>query len=564
MHHFARLTTLATLASAIALAAGCMVGPNFHSPDGPMPAKWVGPTDTMTTAPASQAALVNWWTTFNDPTLISLVDRAVAANLDLKVAEARLRAARASRGIAASPLWPTANLAAGLTRAGAGGGEGGHIATAHSLFQVGLDASWEADIFGGIRRGVESADANVQAAVEGERNVLVTLSAEVALDYITLRGFQQRIVFAQKNLKFQKDSASITRQRLQAGFVSALDVANADAQVATTSAAIPLLESSARQTLYSLSILLAREPGALVEELSPTGLIPPPPPEIPITLPSELLRRRPDIRQAEAQAHAATALIGVATADLFPKFGMAASFGTSGNTFESLTDWVSRSWSFGPSMSWTLFDGGAIRSNIELQNALTQQALIVYRQAVLTALQDVENALIAYEKEHETRKQLEAAVDANQQAYDLSYKLYTEGQTDFLSVLITERSLSDSQDALVQSNQIISTDLVALYKALGGGWELPPEELAASATSPAAGAAPAAGTTPPAPAKPEATPPAKPEAPASPAAKPPAGTVPPPTPVPAPVKSPKVPDMPVIPASTPRPAPPAGGAEIEI
>jgi outer membrane protein, multidrug efflux system len=545
-------------------AGGCTVGPNFHAPQTSTAPGWSGPTDNMSTAPARQADLVHWWTTFQDPVLTALVGEAMETNLDLKLAASRVRAARASRGVTASAQWPSLTVGGGFTRAGSGGGEGGRAST-HSLFQVGLDASWEADIFGGIRRGVEAADADVQASVESQRNVLITVASEVALNYIDLRGVQQRLVHARENLGLQEHSADITRQRKLGGFVSGLDVANAEAQVATTRSQIPLLESSARQSIYTLSVLLGRDPAALVERLAPTGAIPPPPPEVPLAMPSELLRRRPDIRQAEAQIHSATARIGVATADLFPKVSLNASLGTSGNTLESLTDWASRNWSFGPSANWLILDGGGVRSGIELQNALQEQSIITYRQTVLIALQDVENALIAYSKEQENRKALVEAVAANKKAYDLSDKLYKEGQTDFLSVLIALRSLSDSEDALEQSTQIISTDLVALYKALGGGWDVPPDELplaqgpAAPAAAPAPGATPPAGAVPPAPAAPApgAAPAATPAPGSAPGAvAPPAGATPPPA-APAAKENGKT-----APATPPQPvAPPAGATQ---
>jgi len=457
------------------LAAGCMVGPNFQSPDTPVPDGWIGPTGQMSAAAEKQAALVHWWTTFEDPMLTSLVGRAVMANLDLKSAESRIRQARALRGIAFAGLFPTVTAGTSFSRSRSPGPAGSKaVVPTNNLYQIGLDASWEIDVFGGIRRGIEAADANVQASVEDRRDVLVTLAAEVALDYMDLRGFQQRVAIAQENLKNQKHNADLTRQRQKGGFQSALDVAQADAQVASTAAVIPLLEASAQQSIYSLSVLMAREPGALVAELAPAAGIPATPPEVPIALPSSLLRRRPDIRRSEAQVHAATANIGVATADLFPKFNLVGSAGFESGLFRSFMSWSSRFWSFGPSISWTLFDGGRIFSNIEVQNAVQEQTVLTYRKTVLVALQDVENALIAYSKEQETYKSLVEAVAANRKAVDLSTKLYVEGETNFLSVLIAQQQLFSSQDALVQATLNLSTDLVALYKALGGGWEEEP------------------------------------------------------------------------------------------
>jgi NodT family efflux transporter outer membrane factor (OMF) lipoprotein len=453
---------------------GCTVGPNYERPQEKVPGTWSGPTGDMVREAneASAEELVHWWTTLGDETLTSLVERAVKSNLTVRRAEMQIRQARAARGIAAGGAWPSVDATGSFVRSQPSGGATGN------LYHAGLDAAWEVDIFGGVRRSIEAAEADVQAAVEEHRDVLVTLSAEVALNYIDLRGFQQQIVIARNNLAAQKRTASLTRERFQGGFVSALDAANAEAQAATTAAGIPLLESAARQTIYVLSVLLGREPSALVEELSPTATIPGAVPRVPVAVPSELLRRRPDIRRAEAQIHAATARIGVATADLFPRISLPGAGGYQGSQFGSLTDWKNRFWSLGPSASWTVFDAGRIGWNIELQKALKEQSFIAYRQTVLTALQEVENALIASAKEQEHREALVEAAAANRKAMELSTQLYTQGQTDFLNVLQAERALYSSEDALVQSTRDVSTNLVALYKALGGGWS---EGLGASA-----------------------------------------------------------------------------------
>ena len=286
------------------------------------------------------------------------------------------------------------------------------------------------------------------------------------------RGYQQQIVVAQDNLKTQQHTADITRQKQQAGFVSTLDVANADAQVATTQSQIPVLEISARQSIYALSVLLARPPAYLLKELSETKPLPVTPPEVPVGLPSDLARRRPDIRQAEAQLHAATAQIGVATADLFPKFSLTGNVSWQSNLLQNWFTNPARGSSFGPSLDWALFQGGSIASNIRVQKALRDQSFISYQKTVLTALQDVENALIASTKEQEHRQALNDAVVASRKAVDVSLELYSAGQTDFLNVLQAQGTLYASENALVQSNSSAAQDLIALYKALGGGWEV--------------------------------------------------------------------------------------------
>jgi len=469
------------LALGLAMLAGCAVGPKYRAPEAKTPATWDGQTAVTAALPSKTTTdpvkLVTWWQAFDDPTLSSLMERAIRANLDVRQAEARVRQARAARGVAGAPLWPQVDASALYQRSrgsseAAGGGAIATVRGVRELFQVGLDASWELDIFGGTRRGIEAATADLRAAVEDRRDVLVTLAGEVGTNYLSLRGFQQQIAIARKNLAAQKKTADITHRRFEAGFVSRLDVANADAQVATTEAQIPLLEASVRSAIYSLGVLLGRQPAALAEELSKEAPIPPNPPEVPVGLPSELIRRRPDIRRAEAQVHAATARIGVATADLFPKFFLTGSYGLSSSDLSRLGNLAtSKFWSFGPSVSWPVFAGGRIRANIEVQNALQEQALIEYQKTVLTALQDVETALVAYAKEQEHNKSLAIAVSSNRQAVDLAMQRYVAGKTDFLSVLDAQRSLFATEDALTLSTRTLGTNLIALYKGLGGGWE---------------------------------------------------------------------------------------------
>ena len=460
---------------------GCAVGPDYRRPETKVPENWNG-QEVVTKAQPSKTTtnpvtLVEWWNTFKDPALSSLVEMAIRANLDLRQAEARILQARASRGVAGAALLPEVDASA-LYQKSQGSSEvlgGGAIATAggiRELFQVGLDASWEIDIFGGTRRNLEAATADLRAAVEDRRDVLITLVGDVGTNYLNLRGFQQQIAIARKNLEAQKKTAQITHRRFEAGFVSRLDVANADAQVATTAAQIPVLESSARAAIYSLGVLLGRHPAALEKDLIKPSPIPPTPPEIPVGLPSDLVRRRPDIRRAEAQLHAATARIGVATADLFPKFNLTGSFGVSADDLTRIGNLsTSKFWSFSPSVTWPIFAGGRIRWNIKLQDAIQEETLAAYEKTVLTALKDVETALVAYAKEQEHRRSLAAAVDSNRQAVDLAMKLYLAGKTDFLNVLTAQRSLYVNEDALTQSTRTLATDLIALYKALGGGWE---------------------------------------------------------------------------------------------
>ena len=497
------------------LTSGCTVGPDYERPRIELPDDWItaaDPTRAATTGPSTATAtrpseavraaadVAQWWMKLDDPVLDTLVERAIESNLDLRQAAARIRQARGSRDVAMAGLLPTADTAARYSRSGTGAGDeddgggdnGGTItlpdgtvvtrpgagggearSQQRNNFRLGLDAGWELDIFGGIRRDVEAADAQLRFAVEDWRDVLVTLVSEVALNYVDLRRFQRQIEIAEKNLQAQIRSTEVTRDRAAGGFISGLDVANAEAQVASTRSGIPSLRTAERQAIYNLSVLLGLEPGALLEEMSHGAPLPPVPAEVPVGLPSDLLRRRPDIRRAEAAAHAATAQIGVATADLFPRFTLTAGLGLQGDRFNALGDRRNYFWSYGPSMSWPLFDAGRIRANIGVQEASQEEALLAYRSTILLALQEVESSLIAYSNEQERRQHLIRAVEENRRAVALSSELYTRGEVEFLDLLNAQRSLLGSEDALVQSDGTVVTNLIAIYKALGGGWESP-------------------------------------------------------------------------------------------
>lgn len=480
---------------------GCTVGPTYTPPQTVLPDTWsnLHPTTQPTTLPTTQPlTLTQWWTAFQDPTLDALITRAAQSNPDLKIATARIREARALRRITGADAGPTVNANASYSRSrisenagfagvfegGAGGGSGGGaggippglegvggVESGQDLWQTGLDASWELDIFGGTRRSIEASQADVEAAIENRRDVLVSLLAEVARNYVELRGLQQQLRIAQANLKSQQDTLDLTQARFDAGLTGELDVARARALVSTTAAQIPTLQSLTAQTIHRLSVLIAQEPAALVKDLADPRPIPGTPPIIPIGLPSDLLRRRADIRRAERDLAAATARIGAATADLFPRFALTGNVGLQSDRLGNLGSWDSRFWNFGPSLSLPLFDRGRIRANIQIQDARQEQALAQYEKAVLTALQEVEDALVAYAHNQLRRQSLADAVQANRRAVELANELYTKGLTDFLTVLEAQRSLLLTEDQLVQSERAVSTDLVLLYKALGGGWE---------------------------------------------------------------------------------------------
>jgi len=464
------------------LTAGCTVGPDYRRPDTPVPAMWSEARyDGIDTRPAD---LARWWEEFNDPALTRLVQRAAGSNLDLRLAEGRIREARALRRVAEAGAWPSVDVSGSYSRsrtsenaiAPSSQGSGGSpffrgSNNGQDLFRSGFDSSWEIDVFGGVRRSVESADATVEASIEERRDVLVTLLGDIARNYIDLRGFQRRLAVAQNNLTAQQDSLEITRVRFQAGLANYLQVSQAEAQVNTTAAEIPALEALSKQAAHRLDVLLGIQPGALSAELSTDAPIPALPPQAHVGLPSELLRRRPDIRRAERQLAAANAEVGVATADLYPKFSLSGVFGV---TSISASDWFSapsRFWSIGPTIRWPIFDAGRIRANIEVRNARQEQALTTYEKTVLTAFEDVENALVSYAKEQVRYRSLRDAVVANRRALALADELYKNGLVDFLNVLDSQRSLYAAEDDLTRSEAAMATNLVALYKALGGGWE---------------------------------------------------------------------------------------------
>ncbi len=532
----------------LAAASGCMVGPNYETPVTQTPQEWSGVPST--TASATQpggvttrpADVDTWWHALNDSTLDSLLDRAVRSNLDLRVATARVREARASRAFIAADLWPQVGVSssydyrggslntgakplgqtglapkvgqAALGAAGSALTSGQAVTPAglaknvlnsaastvineklapqevvhhrgQNLFQAGFDANWELDVFGGLRRAVEAADADLAATEEDRNDVLVTLLSEVALNYVQLRGFQHRLEIAIENLAAQKDTLDVTQDLLRSGFGSELEVAQARTQYATTQSQVPLLSSAIRQSVYQISVLLGQPPASLERELEETMPIPKVPDVMAVGLPSELLRRRPDVRAAERQLAAATARVGEAMADLFPKFSLTGSFGAQSRNINHLLERDSLTWSVGPGVSWPVFDGWRIRSNIEIQDARQEQAAAVYEQTVLLAFQEVENALTAYLNEQDRYVALTDAVRSSRLSRRLSNELYTGGLGPFLNVLEAQRAVYASQDAMVQSQTTIITNLISLYKALGGGWT-PPERMASSArTQPA-------------------------------------------------------------------------------
>jgi NodT family efflux transporter outer membrane factor (OMF) lipoprotein len=470
------------------LLAGCTVGPDFVAPQADTPNQWTKtatPAHGVDNAPADPGA---WWSNFHDPVLTSLIGRAAQSNLDIQEAALRIAESRANLAITESAEWPTLGGNASYTRQrfstttaqgslfnsigniGIKGVSLPAFPNPYNQFQTGFDASWEPDLFGGVRRSIEASQADTLASIEDGRNALVSLEGEIARSYIDLRGAQLKRGVARANLKTDRDVLTLARQRRKAGVVTDLDVSNASAQVTNTQSQIPALDRTIALDINQLSQLLALEPGALETELKGERPVPSIAHDITIGLPGDLLRRRPDIREAEERLHAATARVGVATADLFPKLTFDASFGTQSATPLGLASWASRFFSIGPSLDIPIFEGGKLRAQVHLADVQEKEAAVDYAKAVLGAVHEVENALVAYKTEQDRRRDLAATEKENRDALTLARQRYQSGVTTFIDVLDAERTLEATQASLADSTVQLSTDLVALYKALGGGW----------------------------------------------------------------------------------------------
>jgi len=504
----------------MALLTACSVGPYFVRPTPQAPAHWSAratappatpdgqppaPGTTGVTAAGATAApgnalappnalteqaadLRTWWSGFDDPLLDSLIERAIGSNLDLRTAVLRIEEARAQRAIAAAAFWPTLSVDAAYSRQRLSettptgglfnsvgnlhlpGGASINIPNPYNQFQLSAGASWEVDLFGRVRRSVEAADAGLQASVEDHRAVMVSVLADVARSYAELRGAQSHLQITRENLATIDELLDLARQRRQAGMTTYIDVANAAAQATATRAELPIFDQQITQGVNQLSQLLAREPEALRGELESTAPVPVVPPDVSIGLPAELARRRPDIREAEANLHAATAQIGVAVANLFPRLTLAATGGFQSETAGNLLEWASRFGSFGPTLDLPIFDRGRWKT-VRLYDLRAREAAVIYQRTVLNALHEVENAAAAYGADRQRRALLEATVAQNRDALALSRQRYEYGLINFIDVLDVERTLQQNQLSLADSITLVTTDLVRLYRALGGGWQ---------------------------------------------------------------------------------------------
>jgi multidrug efflux system outer membrane protein len=470
-----RLLVLPLAVGALLLAGCITVGPDYEQPETETPDAWHAAA--VEGLIEGEAALRTWWQLFEDPKLTDLIGRATEANLELELALWRVEEARALRGVAAGPRVPQVDFSGESSRSQpSDSGALRDLAPAEgfdaaNLHDYSIGAGWELDLWGRIRRSIESADAAVEASVEDYRDVLVSLLAEVALSYTDVRSYQERIRLANANVETQQNTLGLTRDRFAVGLVSALDVAQAESNLANTESLIPVLETNLQLALNRIAVLLGLPPGAVHAELEQAEPVPAEPPEVTVGVPADLLRQRPDVRRAERQLASQTARIGVATADLYPTFSLGGFIGVQAVDGSDLLSGDAVTWGVGLPIRWNLFAGGRIRSQIRVEEARTEQALLAYERTVLAALEEAEGAMVAFEQELVRRSKLSQSVDATERSLDLVMTQYRAGLTDFQNVLDTQRSLLNRQDELAASRGQVVKNLIGLYRALGGGWD---------------------------------------------------------------------------------------------
>jgi NodT family efflux transporter outer membrane factor (OMF) lipoprotein len=500
-----RMRIAAAPVAALLLTA-CNVGPDFTSPAPGLPqTAFPNPASTTSSKEETPSSTnlkpidPTWWKAFRDSTLTSLEQRVAGANLDLQTATLRIAESRFQRGVVASAELPSVNGTAKYQRelysqngiasllsqlAPGGAAAGGPAIGAINEYTPGFDASWELDLWGHVRRQIEAADAQIEASEEQRRDSLVSILAEVARDYIQLRGAQALLNNANQNLKVEQDLLQLTRTRQEKGLTTGLDVENAAAQVDAVRAQVPGFEQQESQQINALSLLLDLPPNGLRGELARAKAVPPTPARVPIGIPSDLARRRPDIRQAEAQLHAQTADIGVAVASFYPTIQLNGTLVLDSLDFKNLFKASSLQYMAGPSITLPIFEGGKLKSMLELSKAQQQEAAIAYHKTVLQAWHDVVNAMVSYRTEQQRRSRLASQIEHSQQALTLARARYNDGVADFTTVLDTARTVLQAQQQFVQSTVNVSLDLVQLYKALGGGWESTyPREVARRTTT---------------------------------------------------------------------------------
>ncbi|MGF1641323.1 MAG: efflux transporter outer membrane subunit [Rhodospirillales bacterium] len=464
---------VAIVVAVASLEACTAVGPDYQPPTTRLPDVWH--QDLTRGLKGGKADLRDWWTKLQDPILNSLIVRAGAGNLDLKVAVARILEARANVGIAAGQQLPDVGAAGVIERGRVSEGIFGPSVNppreqTSTLYSIGLDATWELDLWGRIGRQVESADASLQATVEDYRDVLVSLYAEVARRYVDVRTAQARITALLANVESQRRTLRLVEDRRRAELASDLEVAQAELNLARTESQLPLVRQDLAAAVHRLGVVLGERPSALYAELREPRPIPEPPAEILVGFPTEMLRQRPDVRRAERLLAAQTAQIGVATADLYPRFSLSGFFAFENFGVSDVFKSDNLAYGFGPRVRWAVFDGGRIRSNIKAQDARTEQVLAQYEQTVLNGLREVEDAMAFYVQENDRKDALLRSVVAAATSVRLAQTLYVTGLTDFQNVQDQERSKAEQDDQYATSQGAVTKFLIDIYRSLGGGW----------------------------------------------------------------------------------------------
>jgi NodT family efflux transporter outer membrane factor (OMF) lipoprotein len=477
---------------AVSFLSACSVGPSFEQPTPALPDRWESEAATgehVASRIAGSALEAQWWTQFGDPLLIELIDEARESNLDVRLAALRVAQSRVQRNAVAGNRAPSIAANASYQRQrqselgtatrlidaiGVPGDRDAIIdvlSEPYDVYQAGFDASWELDFWGRLRRAVEAADASLAASGADFHAAELSIISEVARTYLEVRGVQDQLRIAQDNVRAGEEALQLTDLLAQRGAVTQLDVVSQRAQLAESRARIPQLEQRRTQLVDALALLLGREPGALDARLSDVREVPRPPADVGVGIPSELARRRPDIRSAEARLQAATANVGVAVADLYPRFTLTGGFLSESLDAENLGEWGARQWHVGPTLHLPIFDGGRRRSVVELRELQQQEAAVSYQRTVLRAWHEVDTALSAYRAEQRRTQELANAVTASRDAYELATMRYEHGMTSFLVALDAQRTLLRAEQASSESTTAVSMQLVAIYKALGGGWE---------------------------------------------------------------------------------------------
>ncbi|ANO50485.1 efflux transporter outer membrane subunit [Woeseia oceani] len=453
--------------------AGCAVGPKYAEPEQDYPDSWSHEESSAGTKVISSEAIdTRWWSVFEDPLLEQFIATAASHNKDLDIAMANVSSARALRQIERSSLLPSIGAALGGSRtkssAAISSFNSGQI---RNTYDAGFDASWEIDLFGANRRALEGSDARVGAAIANYQDVMQSTLSDVARTYYEARGLQKRIANTKQSTQLLKETFDVVRDRFAVGETSDFDLSRAQSEYELTHARIPNLEGELKVTIYTLSVLLGRPPEALLAEMESVQPLPVPPDMVPVGLRSDILRRRPDIRAAERALAASVADIGAQTAELFPSFFLTGDIGSQARVFSDLANSSAGVWSLASFIQWSVFDGGAIRARVELQEAENVAALAQYEKSVLEALRDAEAALSRYAEELETRQRLAKGVQSRRKAVALAKELFDAGEEDYLAVVDAERQLIAGEDDLIISETNSITKLVALFDTLGGGWE---------------------------------------------------------------------------------------------